>query len=77
MARIMATSTSLTNSFESKTTIPVTLAPSALRMPISFVRCSAAKVANPSKPKQQITTAIKVNPRDSLPKIDSASYSLL
>ena len=71
MARMMAMTTSLAKSFESKTIISGTLAPSTLRTPISLMRCSAANVANPNSPRKPIITARKVNPKESLPKTDS------
>lgn len=46
-----------TNSFESIMTMPMTLAPSTFRMPISFVRLSAMKEASPKRPRQAITMA--------------------
>ena len=56
----MAIPTNFKKSFESNATMLVTLAPNTFRTPISFMRCSALKVANPNKPKQEIKMAIAV-----------------
>jgi len=37
----------------------LTEAPTTLRMPISFIRCSAVKIARPNKPKQEMKMARK------------------
>src|SRR6185312_5319578 len=49
--------TSFKKSFDSMETISPALAPSTFLTPISFARCSAAKVINPSKPRQAIKIA--------------------
>src|SRR6478672_2449058 len=46
--------TSFKKSFESKPTIPETLAPSTFRIPISFTFRSTTKVDNPNKPRHAI-----------------------
>src|ERR1700748_3089658 len=46
--------TNLAKSVESFLTIPSTLAPNTLRIPISFFRRSADKVAKPNKPIHEI-----------------------
>jgi hypothetical protein len=60
-AIMAAIRTSFKKSFESILTIPVTEAPSTLRIPISFVFCSAVKVTRPNKPRQEINMARKAN----------------
>jgi hypothetical protein len=52
-----AIATSFRKSFENKITMLATLAPSTLRTPISFVRCSALNVASPNKPRHEIRMA--------------------
>src|ERR1700749_2405131 len=52
--------TNLRKSIDSKLTIPETLAPNTLRMPISLLRCSALKAARPKRPKQEMIIAIMV-----------------
>ena len=51
------TTTKTKNSVESNRHKLMTLAPSTFRMPISFVLCSATKLAIPNKPKQEIKMA--------------------
>src|SRR3954462_12448435 len=46
--------TSFKKSFDSSPTMPAVLAPSTLRIPISFMRCSTLKVVRPNKPRQEI-----------------------
>ena len=61
VAIIMAIHTSFTKSFEINAVIFATVAPNTLRMPISFVRCSAANAASPNKPRHDIAIAIIAN----------------
>src|SRR5262245_55667385 len=49
--------TRITKSFESICHNPATEAPNTLRMPISFVRCSATNDARPNKPRQEMKMA--------------------
>ena len=55
-------STHLTNSLDKKQTIPEIEAPSTLRIPISFVFCSAVNEVNPNKPRQAMHIAIREKP---------------
>src|ERR1700759_1950341 len=48
--------TSFKKSFERRLTIPETLAPSTLRMPISFIFLSTTKVDKPNKPRHAISS---------------------
>jgi hypothetical protein len=67
--------TNFEKSFESKITKLATEAPITLRMPISFVRCSAIKAANPNKPRQVITIANDANmPANRLIKLMSENF---
>ena len=52
---------SFRKSFDNSVAIAASLAPSTLRMPISFVRDSAEKVASPNKPRHAIRMAMHVN----------------
>src|SRR6201986_3152595 len=49
-------STSFKKSLDNKPTIPLTLAPSTLRIPISLKRCLIVKAAKPNKPRQATNT---------------------
>ena len=60
-AIINAIKISCKKSFDNKTTIPETLAPRTLRMPISFVFPATTKDINPHKPMQQIKIDIIEN----------------
>lgn len=51
-----------------------TLAPRALRMPISLVRRSAEKEARPNRPRQAMRTAKAANTANIWPRCSSASY---
>ena len=53
----VATITSIIKSFESSIITDEMVAPKVFRMPISFVRCSAAKEASPKSPRQATNTA--------------------
>ena len=53
--------TNFKKSLESKTVILATEAPKTLRIPISLVRCSAAKAAKPNKPKHDTKMATMEN----------------
>src|SRR5664279_1653736 len=66
--------TSFTKSFDKSWTIPLTLAPSTLRMPISLLLCSALNEASPNKPSEDIKIAIRVNELMILPSVSSDSY---
>ena len=61
-AMTMAISTNLRKSLESNWTMLATLAPSTLRTPISFVRCSAVKVARANRPRHETNTVYTANP---------------
>jgi hypothetical protein len=52
--------TSVRKSLDKRETIPVVLAPSTFRMPISLVRCSTLNVVRPNNPRQEIKMAIIV-----------------
>jgi hypothetical protein len=52
--------TSHTKSFDSSFTMPTTLAPITLRIPISRVRCAAMKVVTPKSPIQEMKIAISI-----------------
>ncbi len=52
-------------------TISFSLAPITFRMPISFVRCSAVKAANPNKPRQAIKITSAVKRADTIPSFFS------
>ena len=56
-----ANSTNLIKSLDNNATNWPTDAPSTFRIPISLVRRSAEKAANPSKPKAEMSKAIKAN----------------
>ena len=64
MKRDMITKTA--NSFDNKPHTLNTVAPNTLRTPISFVLCSATKVARPNNPKQEIRIANTAKNPDSL-----------
>jgi hypothetical protein len=51
-------------------------APSTFLIPISFMRCSALKAANPNNPMQPIKMAMIVNIQIRLPRFSSALYIL-
>ena len=53
--------TRIKKSFDNNCTMPVTLEPSTLRIPISLLRCSALNAARPNRPRQEITMATSVN----------------
>ncbi len=57
---LFAMNTIRMKSLDNNATIPATEAPSTFRMPISFIRCSAAKAESPNNPKQAIRMAIRV-----------------
>src|SRR5882762_910749 len=61
-------------SFESKMTISSTDAPMTFRIPISFIRCSAVKVANPNSPRQEMKIATTEKAVKSLPVRCSVLY---
>ncbi len=56
----LARMTRVRNSLEISTTIFDTEAPNTFRMPISLVRCAAAKADKPNIPRQAISTEIRV-----------------
>src|SRR5690349_16854017 len=60
-AHTKAITISFRKSFDSSATIAASLAPSTLRIPISFVRVSAENVASPNKPRQAMSIAMHVN----------------
>ncbi len=66
--------TNIINSFDSSCTRLFMLAPKTLRMPISFVRCSAIKVERPNKPRQAIRIASTENISTISPMRCSALY---
>lgn len=59
--------TSTTKSCDNILQTAATDAPNTLRIPISFVRCSAVKEARPKIPKQLISTASAAKKLDNLP----------
>ena len=58
--------TSFKKSFDNKPAMPETLAPSTLRIPISFVLRSAVYAARPNKPRHEMMMASAANTRDNL-----------
>src|SRR5689334_3279368 len=54
-------------SFDNKPQMFAVEAPSTLRMPISFTRCSATKEVRPNKPRQEINMANAAKKVDNLP----------
>ena len=60
VAITMAIATSFKKSFDNNCTMPLTLAPSTLRIPISLLLCSALNAARPNKPRHEINIAINV-----------------
>src|SRR4030095_16881915 len=68
--------TSFTKSFDSIAVIPLTLAPSTLRMPISLLRCSAMNADKANKPRQAIMIANTAKLVNILPVRCTSAYML-
>src|SRR5688500_2347566 len=74
IAITIAITTSLMKSLEISVTMPATDEPNTFLIPISFVRCSAVKVARPNNPRHAIKIASAENKLKIFPKCESASY---